>query len=167
MIGQFENPANAEAHRRTTGPEILKDMDNDVDILVAGVGSGGTITGCGEVIKRAVPKARVFAVEPVESPVLEGGKAAPHKIQGIGAGFVPRLLNRDILDGVVAVSAQDAAHAARMLGRSTGLLAGISSGAALAAAQRLAAKPENAGKRIVVILPDTGERYLPTDLFDG
>jgi len=167
MVNQFENPANAQAHRETTGPEILRDMDNDIDFFVAGVGSGGTITGCGEVIKQSVPKAKIIAVEPSESPVLEGGKPSPHKIQGIGAGFVPKLLNRDILDGVAAVSAGEAAEASRMLGRTAGLLAGISSGAALAAALKIAEKPENRDKKIVVILPDTGERYLSTDMFEG
>lgn len=165
MVNQFENPANAEAHRQTTGPEILADMDNQVDIFVAGVGTGGTITGCGEVLKAALPNVKNVAVEPTESPVLGGGKPAPHKIQGIGAGFVPAVLNRDIIDEVLAVSAEEAAEASRLLGSKTGLLAGISSGAALKAAMLLANRPENASKKIVVILPDTGERYLSTDLF--
>lgn len=166
MVGQFDNPANSEAHRKTTGPEILEDMDGQVDIFVAGVGSGGTITGCGEVLKAANPQTQVIAVEPRESPVLSGGNPAPHKIQGIGAGFVPSILNRDIIDEIVHVTAEQAAETARMLGQKEGLLCGISSGAALRAALIMAGRDENAGKRIVVILPDTGERYLSTDLFD-
>ncbi len=165
MVGQFDNPANVEAHRKSTGPEILEDMDGDVDIFVAGVGTGGTISGCGEVLKAANPKVQIVAVEPQESPVLSGGKPAPHKIQGIGAGFVPSILNRDVIDEVVQVSAREAMETARMLGRKEGLLCGISSGAALTAALALAERPENANKKIVVILPDTGERYLSTELF--
>ncbi len=165
MVGQFDNPANAEAHRRSTGPEILEDMNGQVDIFVAGVGTGGTITGCGEILKQANPGVKIVAVEPKESPVLSGGKPSPHKIQGIGAGFVPSVLNRDIIDDIEQVSAEEAMETGRLLGRKEGLLCGISSGAALCAAMRLANRTGNENKKIVVILPDTGERYLSTDLF--
>ena len=167
MVGQFENPANVSAHRETTAPEIMRDLVDDVDVFVAGVGTGGTITGCAEVFKEKLSDVKIVAVEPEESPVLSGGKAAPHKIQGIGAGFVPKILNRELIDEVMQVSADDAYKAARMLAKKEGVLCGVSSGAALAAAIRQAERPENAGKKIVVILPDTGERYLSTDLFAG
>lgn len=167
MVGQFENPANPKAHRETTAQEIMRDLVDDVDIFVAGVGTGGTITGCAEAFKEKLSDVKVVAVEPAESPVLSGGKAAPHKIQGIGAGFVPKILKRELIDEVMQISAQEAYHTARMLAKEEGVLCGVSSGAALAAALKLAERPENAGKKIVVILPDTGERYLSTDLFSG
>lgn len=167
MVGQFENPANPKAHRETTAQEIMRDLVDDVDIFVAGVGTGGTITGCAEAFKEKLSDVKVVAVEPAESPVLSGGKAAPHKIQGIGAGFVPKILKRELIDEVMQISAQEAYHAARMLAKEEGVLCGVSSGAALAAALKLAERSENAGKKIVVILPDTGERYLSTDLFSG
>ncbi len=165
MIGQFDNPANVQAHRETTAVEIINDMDGKVDIFVAGVGTGGTITGCGEALKAHNENVKIVAVEPDESAVLSGEKPAPHKIQGIGAGFVPKILNRDIIDEVVRVSADDAVKTARLLAQKQGVLCGISSGAALCAAIRLSEMPENADKNIVVILPDTGERYLSTELF--
>ena len=165
MVGQFENPANPKAHRETTAQEIMRDLVDDVDIFVAGVGTGGTITGCAEAFKEKLSDVKVVAVEPAESPVLSGGKAAPHKIQGIGAGFVPKILKRELIDEVMQISAQEAYHAARLLAKEEGVLCGVSSGAALAAALKLAERPENAGEKIVVILPDTGERYLSTDLF--
>lgn len=158
--GQFENPANPDIHRRTTGPEIWADTDGQVDFFVAGVGTGGTLTGVGEYLKRQNPAVRIVAVEPADSPVLEGGKPGPHKIQGIGAGFVPATLNTAVYDEVIPVKNEDAFAAQRALVRCDGVLAGISSGAALHAAAVLARRPENAGKRIVVLLPDTGERYL-------
>jgi cysteine synthase A len=162
---QFSNPANPEVHRRTTAVEILDDLDGRVDVFVAGVGTGGTITGVGEVLKERNAATRVVAVEPANSPVLSGGRAGPHKIQGIGAGFVPAVLNRDILDEVMAVDDEDAIEAARLLARSEGVLAGISCGAALAAAVEVARRPESAGQRIVVVLPDSGERYVSTPFF--
>ncbi|MEG0702652.1 MAG: cysteine synthase A [Christensenella sp.] len=165
MVGQFENPANAQAHRETTAVEIMRDLVDDVDIFVAGVGSGGTITGCAQAFKEKLSDVQIVAVEPSESPVLSGGKPAPHKIQGIGAGFVPKLLQRDLIDEIITISASEAYDSARLLAKKEGVLCGVSSGAALAAAIALAERPENAGKKIVVILPDTGERYLSTDLF--
>lgn len=165
VAGQFDNPANPNAHRTTTGPEIWEDTDGNVDILVAGVGTGGTITGAGSYLKEKSPALKVVAVEPQASPVLSGGTAGPHKIQGIGAGFVPQVLDTAIYDEIVTVSAEDAFATGRMLGAREGVLAGISSGAALWAALEEAKKPENEGKTIVVMLVDTGERYLSTDLF--
>ena len=162
---QFENAANPEVHRRTTAEEIWRDTDGTVDIVVAGVGTGGTITGVAEVIKARKASVRAVAVEPAESPVLSGGAPGPHGIQGIGAGFVPKVLNRDVVDEVIKVKTKDATTAARLLAKKEGILAGISSGAALWAALEVAQRKENKGKLIVVILPDTGERYLTTDLF--
>ncbi|NLM45922.1 MAG: cysteine synthase A [Firmicutes bacterium] len=163
---QFRNPANPRIHRETTAAEIWRDTDGNVDIIVAGVGTGGTITGVGEVLKQKKPRLRVVAVEPEDSPVLSGGQPGPHKIQGIGAGFVPEVLNTDIYDEVITVSTAEAVSAARLLARTEGLVVGISSGAAAAAAAKVAARPENAGKNIVVVLPDTGERYLSTILYE-
>lgn len=163
--GQFTNPANPRAHRVTTGPEIWRDTDGKVDIFVAGVGTGGTVTGVGEYLKAQNPDVRVVAVEPAGSPVLSGGASGPHKIQGIGAGFVPDTLNRAVLDEILPVENEDAFVAGRELARREGVLAGISSGAALHAATVLAKRPENRGKMIVVLLPDTGDRYLSTPLF--
>lgn len=164
---QFDNPANADAHRTTTGPEIWADTDGQVDVFVAGVGTGGTITGVGTYLKQQNPKIRVVAVEPAGSPVLHKGTPGPHKIQGIGAGFVPPVLDTGVYDEVISVTDEDAFATGRELGRTEGLLAGISSGAALWAAIQLAKRPENQGKRIVVLLPDTGDRYLSTPLFGG
>jgi len=162
---QFGNPANAAAHRKTTGPEIWRDTDGEVDIFVAGVGTGGTITGTGEYLKSMNPDIRVIAVEPASSPLLSGGKAGPHGIQGIGANFVPAVLNTEIYDEIVPVTDEAAFETGRMLGRTEGFLAGISSGAALRAAIDVAKRPENEGKTIVVLLPDTGDRYLSTAMF--
>ncbi len=163
---QFENPANPEIHRRTTAEEIWRDTDGEVDILVAGVGTGGTITGIAEAIKQRKPTVRAIAVEPLGSPILSGGAAGPHKIQGIGAGFIPDVLNMDIIDEVVKVDDDDAYATARRLAREEGILCGMSSGAAVWAALEVAKSPGNKGKLIVVILPDTGERYLTTPLFE-
>jgi cysteine synthase A len=162
---QFSNPANPEIHRRTTAEEIWEDTEGEVDLLVAGVGTGGTITGVAEVIKKRRPHFRAVAVEPAESPVLSGGPPGPHGIQGIGAGFIPEVLNREIIDEVIRVKSEDAGSMARMLASKEGILAGISSGAAAWAALEVARRPESRGKRIVVIFPDTGERYLSTWLF--
>jgi cysteine synthase A len=164
---QFKNPANPEVHRRTTAEEIWRDTDGEVDILVAGVGTGGTISGVADVLKSRKEGFRAVAVEPAASPVLSGGGPGPHKIQGIGAGFVPQVLNVDLIDEVVRVQDEDAASTARRLAQEEGILVGISSGAAAFAALEVAARPENAGRLIVVILPDTGERYLSTGLFNG
>ncbi len=163
--GQFTNPANPAVHRATTGPEIWEDTGGQVDIFVAGVGTGGTVTGVGEYLKSKNPAVRVVAVEPADSPVLSEGRAGAHKIQGIGAGFVPEVLNSGVYDEIIAVQNEDAFAAGREIAHTEGLLAGISSGAALWAAGELARRPENANKTIVVILPDTGERYLSTALF--
>ena len=163
--GQFVNPANPEAHRRTTGPEIWEDTEGCVDIFVASVGTGGTITGTGEYLKSQNPNIKVVAVGPADSPVLSGGTAGPHKIQGIGAGFVPEILNTDIYDEIIRVESGEAYRAGRMLAKKEGFLTGISSGAALSAALTLARRSENAGKCIVVLLPDTGDRYLSTEMF--
>ena len=165
MLQQFDNPANPEVHRRTTAEEIWNDTDGKVDILVAGVGTGGTITGVGEVIKQRKPGFRVVAVEPEASPMLSKGTKGPHPIQGIGAGFVPRVLNTSIYDEIVCVKNEDAMETARKAAREEGLLVGISSGAALWAALQVAARPENAGKVIVTVIPSFGERYLSTPLF--
>ncbi len=162
---QFNNPANAQAHRRTTGPEIWADTDGNVDVFVAGVGTGGTVTGTGEYLKEQNPDIRVVAVEPAGSPLLSGGTAGAHGLQGIGANFIPGVLNRDIYDRVFPVTEEDAYAAARLLGKKEGILVGITSGAALHAALTLAKEPEMAGKTIVVLLPDTGDRYLSTALF--
>ena len=163
--GQFVNPANPAIHRATTGPEIWDDTDGKVDIFVAGAGTGGTVTGVGEYLRGKNPNVKIAVVEPADSPVLSEGRSGPHKIQGIGAGFVPSVLNTSVYDEIIPVKNEDAFFVAREIGRSEGLLVGISSGAAAWAATELAKRPENAGKTIVVILPDTGERYLSTALF--
>lgn len=163
--GQFVNPANAKAHYESTGPEIFEDTDGEVDIFVAGVGTGGTITGVGEYLKSKNPDIKIVAVEPASSPVLSSGTAGAHKIQGIGAGFVPELLNTDVYDEVIPVQNEDAFAIGRLIGQQEGVLVGISSGAAVSAAIELAKRPENEGKTIVVLLPDTGDRYLSTPLF--
>ncbi len=165
IAGQFVNPANAEAHRKTTGPEIWRDTDGKVDIFVAGVGTGGTLTGTGEYLKSKNPDIKIVAMEPADSPVLSQGRAGAHKLQGIGAGFVPEVLNTEIYDEVVTVEAEDAYSAARLLAKKEGFLVGISSGAAFHAAAELARRPENKGKTIVVLLPDSGDRYYSTPLF--
>lgn len=162
---QFKNPANPEIHRKTTAEEIWRDTGGEVDIFIAGVGTGGTITGVGEVLKQKKPGIKIIAVEPADSPVLSGGNKGPHKLQGIGAGFIPDVMNLKIVDEIYKVKADEAFESARKLARAEGLLTGISSGAALFAATELAKKPENKGKNIVVLLPDTGERYLSANLF--
>jgi cysteine synthase A len=163
---QFKNPANPEIHRRTTAEEIWRDTDGKVDIFIAGIGTGGTITGVGDVLKKRKADVQIIAVEPDKSPVLSGGQPGPHKIQGIGAGFVPDILDRSVISEIIKVKDEDAGATARAAAKSEGLLIGISSGAALWAALQVAQRPENTGKQIVVLLPDTGERYLSTWLFD-
>ena len=165
LPGQFDNPANPQAHRETTGPEIYADTDGEVDIFVAGVGTGGTVTGVGEYLKAQNPGVKIVAVEPASSPVLSGGAPGPHKIPGIGAGFVPRVLNTAVYAAVIPVENDDAFATGKMIGCSEGVLVGISSGAAVYAAIQLAKRPENAGKTIVALLPDTGDRYLSTPMF--
>ncbi len=165
MPQQFKNPANPEIHRRTTAEEIWHDTDGLVDIVVCGVGTGGTVTGVGEILKARKPSVQMIAVEPFDSPVLSGGRPGPHKIQGIGAGFVPDILRTDIIDEIVTVKVEDAIATTRQLARTEGLIVGISSGAAAFVAAEIARRPGNEGKTIVVVLPDTGERYLSTSLF--
>ncbi len=165
ILGQFDNPANPEAHRNTTGPEIWEQTDGDVDIFVAGIGTGGTITGVGEYLKSKKADVKVVAVEPATSPVLSKGTAGPHKIQGIGAGFVPKVLDTEVYDEIITIENEDAFTEGRKFAHTEGVLVGISSGAALKAAKILADRPENAGKKIVVLLPDSGDRYLSTALF--
>lgn len=165
IAGQFENPANPRAHFETTGPEIWEDTDGEVDIFVAGIGTGGTITGVGDYLKQRNPRVQIVGVEPADSPLLTAGRAGAHGIQGIGANFIPSILNTAVLDAVIPVSTEDAYAAGRRMGREEGILAGISSGAALHAALVLAKRPENAGKTIVVLLPDSGERYLTTAMY--
>lgn len=165
ILQQFENPANAAIHRRTTAQEIWKDMDGKIDIFVAGVGTGGTVSGVGQTLKAYSQRVRIVAVEPSDSPVLSGGKPGPHKIQGIGAGFVPPVYDHEVVDEIIQIDGDDAIRTGRELAREEGLLVGISSGAVVAAAVKLARRPENRGKNIVVLLPDTGERYLSTLLY--
>ncbi len=162
---QFSNPANPDVHRRTTGPELLAALDDEIDIFVAGVGTGGTITGAGEAIKSRCPNAKIVAVEPSASPVISGGRPGPHKIQGIGAGFIPSVLNRELLDEIIPIDDEVAIETARKLARRDGVLTGMSGGAAVAAALQLAARPENRTARIVTVLPDSGERYVSTPFF--
>ena len=167
MPQQFDNPANPEIHRQTTAEEVWGDTNGEVDIFVAGVGTGGTITGVGEILKKRKPSITVIAVEPADSPILSGGKPDSHKIQGIGAGFIPNVLNMDVVDEVIQVKHEDAGTMSRRLAREEGILAGISAGAALWAGVKVAKRPESAGKLIVVVIPDTGERYLSTWLFEN
>lgn len=167
LLQQFANPANPEVHRKTTAEEIWRDTDGEVDVFIAGVGTGGTITGVSDVIKRRKPSFKAIAVEPVDSPVLSGGAAGPHKIQGIGAGFVPEVLQLELIDEIVQVSDEDAGAAAQRAAKQEGILIGISSGAALHAALEVAKRPKHDGQLIVVLLPDSGERYLSTWLYGG
>ena len=166
MPQQFKNPANPEIHKRTTAEEIWRDTKGNVDIFIAGIGTGGTITGVGEILKKRRPQIKIIGIEPADSPVLSGGNPGPHKIQGIGAGFVPDVLNKSVIDEIIKVENEDAFRISRQLARTEGLLAGISSGAAVYAALQVAKRPENKGKKIVVILPDSGERYLSTPLYN-
>lgn len=166
ILQQFENPANPEAHRKSTALEIQEDFGNDLDIFVTGIGTGGSITGIGEILKKSNDKLKIVAVEPKNSPVLSGGQPGPHRIQGIGAGFVPKVLNTDIYDEIIQIENEDAFDGARLLAKREGILAGISSGAAFKAALEVANRPENAGKKILVLLMDTGERYLSTGIFN-
>ena len=166
ILGQFENPANPAAHVATTGPEIWQDTNGEIDIFVSAAGTGGTVSGTGHYLKSKNPSIRIVAVEPEESAVLSGGTPGPHRIQGIGAGFIPKTYNSHVVDEIIRVSSDNAYSTTRELAKTEGLLAGISSGAALYAATELARRPENNGKRIAVIFPDTGERYLSTDLFE-
>ncbi len=165
IVGQFTNPANPAAHKKTTGPEIWEDTDGDIDVFVAGVGTGGTITGVGEYLKEKNPAIQIVAVEPQDSPVLSGGYAGAHGLQGIGAGFIPVILNTEIYDEIITVTTEQAYEQARLLAKTEGILVGISSGAALFAASEVASRPENRDKNIVVLLPDTGDRYLSTPMF--
>ena len=165
VAGQFVNPANSKAHYDTTGPEIWNDTDGNIDIFVAGIGTGGTITGTGEFLREKNDKIKIIGIEPTDSPVLSGGKSGSHGLQGIGAGFIPDVLNTDVYDEIITVSTEDAYNASRLMGKTEGILVGISSGAALHGAIKLALMPENEGKNIVVLLPDTGDRYLSTELF--
>ena len=167
MLHQFENPANPAQHRKTTAEEIWRDTNGEIDFFVAGVGTGGTLTGVGEFLKKKNPKVKIVAVEPSSSPVLSGGQPSPHKIQGIGAGFIPGVLKMDLIDEIIAVTDDDAIQTTRKLARLEGILAGISSGAAMCAALQICRRPENKGKLVVTLLPDTGERYLSTLLFDN
>jgi len=167
LLQQFENQNNPDIHKKTTALEILEDTQGNFDIFVAGVGTGGTITGVGTILKKELAEIQIVAVEPSDSPVLSGGKPGPHKIQGIGAGFIPKILDSQVIDKIIKVKSEDAFKWAQSLAKEEGLLVGISSGAALAAAIELARLPENAGKKILILLPDTGERYLSTELFEN